>query len=174
MHEASGLSVQRPERLVHQQDARPQCQRPGNSDALLHPAGELERITPREVRQPYDVEEAAGHIRPLLFRQVAKPELDVFQGRKPWVQRVLLENHASVPTRPLQGRVVEGQAPGARRLEPGDNAEEGGLTAPRRSYHGQELAVGQGQVDVVERLYRPFSGLESLFDIGEHQTGRHG
>ena len=44
LHEQPGLRVERPERLVHQQDPRPVAERPGDGHALLHAARQLVRI----------------------------------------------------------------------------------------------------------------------------------
>ena len=44
LHQEPRLRVERPERLVHEQDPGPVAERPGDGHALLHPARELPRV----------------------------------------------------------------------------------------------------------------------------------
>ena len=44
VHPLAGHLVERPERLVHEQDRRLEGERPGDRDALLHAARELVRV----------------------------------------------------------------------------------------------------------------------------------
>ena len=60
VHPLAGHLVERPERLVHQQDRRLERERPGDRDALLHPARELARVVLQEVAQLDELEHLAS------------------------------------------------------------------------------------------------------------------
>ncbi len=162
------------EGLVHEQDAGLERQSPGYGYALLHPTRELERVVAGEVEQPHDVEEAPGLVGALLFREVAQAELDVLLRREPGVERVLLEDHAPVLARGQKGGAVQCELSGRGGLEAGDDTQEGRLATSGGTDDGNELAVLQGQVDVVKSLDRALAATESLLHPFQHERGRHG
>ncbi len=59
LHQAAGLRVERPERLVHQQDARVDRQRAGDRGALLHAAGQLRRVAVLKPGETDQIDEIA-------------------------------------------------------------------------------------------------------------------
>ena len=60
VHALARHLVERAERLVHQHDLRLECQRAGDADALLHPAGKLPGILVLEFAQFDQLEHGAG------------------------------------------------------------------------------------------------------------------
>src|SRR6185312_1268487 len=109
MHERARLRVERPERLVHQQDRRLDRQRARDGDALLHAARELRRETVLEALEVDEVDQLlrallAFGARPALLLQAVK---DVLPHRLPRVEREILEDDAAV-------------GPGAGNRTPGD------------------------------------------------------
>ena len=57
--------------------------------------------------------------------------------------------------------------PAARHFEPGQNAEQGGLAAARGAEQGDELALGNGQVQIGQDL----AIAEGLRDLDHHGRG---
>src|SRR5512146_2821880 len=98
-HDLADLRVERAEGLVHQQDLGLDAERPGDADALAHPARELMRKMPLESAQAHHLEMTA---RDLLARLRRKPlqleaELDILQDRAPGQKREILEDEGTVP-----------------------------------------------------------------------------
>ena len=98
LHPPPRHRVERAERLVHQDDARLVHERPGDRDALLHPAREVFREALREVEEADLLQHLAGAV--AAFFRVDAPELqavlDVLLDRQPAERRVGLEDHAAV------------------------------------------------------------------------------
>src|SRR4029077_9655441 len=86
LHQAAGLRVERPKRLVHQQDVRIDRQCPGDRRTLLHAAGELRGIAVLEPRESDEVDEFAGAAQPLVARHSLFFEAieHVLDYRFPW------------------------------------------------------------------------------------------
>src|SRR6266536_2837724 len=144
VHPVAGDLVQRPERLVHQQQRGVERQRPGDRDPLLHAAGELPH---RVLLEPLQADQLQHlpHAPPALGGIEAhhlQGELDVAGDRPPLVQHRGLEDHAEVPVLPgLAGAAALDLDAALRRLdEVGDDAQQGGLAAPRGADDRQELA----------------------------------
>ena len=95
--------VERPERLVHQQQRRRERERAGDRDALLHAAGELPRVVAS--RSP-SARRARPSRRPCAFRFAAVPlqqlerQGDVLRDRAPVVQHRRLEDDPVVAVEP--------------------------------------------------------------------------
>ena len=81
----------------------------------------------------------------------AQPELDVLRDREPGKQRIFLEHDAAVRPRRPDRLAVEPQVAARRLLEAGDDVEQGGLSATARAEDGEELVVGDVEIDAVER-----------------------
>ena len=87
------------------------------------------------------------------------------------VERVVLEDHRDVAlVRGTLGHVgaVEADRARRRRLQPGDAAECRALAATRRPQEGQELAVGQVDIQGVHRM----DGAELLGQVIEGDAGQ--
>ena len=170
--------VESPERLVEKQHAGREDERPGQGDALLLPAGELARLSLREVAE-LDERERFGHPAPMLvLRQplVLEAEADVPGHVEMGEERVALEHRVDVA---LVGRhlrhvdVVEHDPPTRRALEAGDHPQGRRLPAPRRPDHREELSAGHVEVDFVDRrdLAELLRQLLEM-DLSLHQTSR--
>ena len=160
LHLAAQLEVERAERLVEQQHARPQHERARQRDALLLPAGELARppigdsraaararAPPRRgavarLRATLALLEAVGHV--LEHRHVRE-------------QRVVLEDGVdAAPVGRDADRVDAADQDRAlgRLLEAGEQAQRGRLAAARRAEQREELAAAHGEIDAVDRRDR--------------------
>src|SRR6267378_2202204 len=98
LHEVARLHVERAERLVHQQHARPVDQRGGERDALAHAARELVRVVALEAGQPDAPQPLEGPRARLAGGSAPdrQRQRDVLQRRLPRQQRVALEEIADV------------------------------------------------------------------------------
>jgi hypothetical protein len=154
------LLVERAQRLVHQQDARVEHDRPRDRHALLLAAGELLRIAAFVTAQLHEVEHAL-HLRPprrAADAALLQGEADILGHRQMREQRVALEHHADVAAIGWQGgdrlRVDEDLA-GARPLEPGDQHQRGRLAGAGGAEEGDELACGDVEVEGGDGAVRP-------------------
>src|ERR1041384_5117146 len=99
------LRVNRAERLVHEQDVGLLRQRARDADALLHTAGDLVRIIFLEAVEADELEVLARDRLALLARDALdlEAEFDVGEHRAPGKEAELLENHAAVAPRRVNG-----------------------------------------------------------------------
>ncbi len=164
------LGVERPEGFIEQQHARLDRQRAGERDALALPAGELRRVTvgqPVELHQFQQAMHAAadlGLVRALAPRLHAQAEGHVLEHRHVAEQRVVLEHEADLAFAYMGvGGVLafEDDAPGVRRLQPGDDPQQRGLAAARRPQQGDQFTAGEVERNLVERG----EGAELLVDV---------
>src|SRR5690625_228156 len=188
MHQYACLIVQRAEGLIQQQNARIVGQRAGDGGALLHAARQLLGVMLFKAAQPDFVDEVAGAL--VLFRlagpALAQPETDVLFHRQPGEQRVALKDHAPVSTGSGDFATVKHDAPGSWLVQPGHDAQQGGLAAARWPQNGHEIAffdvkvngqqglgglaagAGEGARYALDRQVRHYSVLQAkslLFSI---------
>ena len=151
------LRVEVRERLVHQERIRLADDRARERDALPLPAGELARVAVQQLVERQDPGGAAdgGVDLGLGLLGDLEREGDVREHGHVRVERVVLEDHRDVPLH----RVDEVHEPAPDHdlarvgvLEPGDGAQDRALPAPRRPEQDEELAVGDLQRDVGDRL----------------------
>ena len=94
----------------------------------------------------------------------------------PRKQRRGLENIAVVPLQPrLVGRnAIDRKAAGGGLFEVGNNAQQRGLAAARRPDEGNEVAVGDIEIDIGERLNLAIGSLEGQRDTPhlDREAGR--
>ena len=150
------LGVQVGQRLVQQQQARPQHDGPGQRHALLLPARQVGRQPRREVLETDRAQRLAHALAQLRRRHLAQPQPEghVLEGTQVREQRVGLEHEPDVaPVRRHAGDVLPGQhdAAGQRREQAGHGAHRRRLAAARGPEQGDELALGHGQVQVLDR-----------------------
>ncbi len=90
------------EGLIHEQNGRVVGEHASNGCTLPHAARELVRILTLESGKPDEVDEAPSDARPLFAGDAfqTQAELDIGLRRLPRQQRILLEDHATVRTRP--------------------------------------------------------------------------
>ena len=151
------LVVDRRERLVEEQDLRVVGEGAGERDALPLAARALRHalavIVLRQAQQ-----RASARARALPRRSAATPF--IFSGNSMFSPTVLvreerqrLEHQAGRP--PVRRQVVDGRAAdadvaGGRRLQPGEHAQQRRLARARRPDDGEELALGDVEVDAVD------------------------
>src|ERR1022692_622746 len=173
------LRVQRGQRLVHEQDFGLDRHQARQRNALAHAAGELVRIL-RLRSAETDELDAASHA---LFAprtvelpargSVQQPELDIAANGLPGKQRVVLEHHAAFGSGLYDRAAIDGHRSAARQLQPGENVENGGLSASRRTDNHQELAARHVQREVLHPdRGRRGRDIEALGDMSEAHLDR--
>src|SRR6185295_11357214 len=117
-------------------------QRADDRAALLHAAGELERVVSLEAGQLHGVDELLRGLSALLLGYSAdlQRQLDVFDQCQPREQIAVLsdETDIGIDRRDLTSFIVEPPLVGQR--DPRDNLEQGALTAATRSDDGGKRA----------------------------------
>ena len=172
-HLHAQLGVEIGERLVHQEDARVAHQRPAERDALLLAARQLARLALEQVR---DVEHLGAP--PCTFLSISSlrqlPHLqregEVLEDRLLRIERVVLEHHRDVPVLGIEvvdHAVADEDVAARHRDQPGDEVERRRLAAARRADQRHELAVLDGERDVVHGIDRPVV----LDDVVEDDLG---
>ena len=98
LHVGTELLVERAERLVHQEHARPEDERPGQRHALLLAARELARQRSLVAGEPDQLERFADPAQDSGARRLAhlQGERDVVEDGQMREHRVALEDHAEV------------------------------------------------------------------------------
>ena len=144
--------VERPERLVEQQDAGVERERPREPDALLHAAGNLVRIVRGKAVELDELHEAFGArlaFRRRKFRDL-QAEGDVLRHREPRKQVELLEHHGARRRRLLHALARHEHGALGRGLEAMQDAQQRGLAAPARADDGDELAGADFEANVAQ------------------------
>src|SRR5260370_31634612 len=155
LHQAAGLCVEGAERLIHQQDARVECERSGDGDALFHAARELRRIT---LLKPREADEIDKGLRPRLTllagqRLALKPVEHILAHRLPWKQREVLEHDAAVRPRPCDRVALDHNLPGPDRPKSAHQVKQSRFAATGGDPQGNEFAVPHLERYVLERQY---------------------
>ena len=172
VHPFAGHLVERPERLVHQQDRGLERQRAGDRDALLHAARKLPRVV--LAKSPSSTSSSISARSPAT-RSSAEPhdlerQLDVLLDRPPVEQDRRLEDHpvVAVPAGPLGRLAVDDDLAAGRLGQVADDAQQRRLAAAGRADQRDELARRDRQVDALERRRdRLVAAGEDLVDAGE-------
>ena len=174
VHPLAGHLVERPERLVHQDERRVERERAGDRRALLHAARELPGVVLAEVAELDELEHLArlGLARRLVAADDLERQLDVASDRAPVEQDRRLEDHPVVAVEAgLVGRLaVDGDRAARRRGQVGDDPQQRALAAARRPDERDELAAPDGQVDAPQGLdgRRALAArLERLADVAQ-------
>ena len=168
------LRVEGAERLVEQQQARLDGERPGQGHALALAARELGRHPVGEGLEVHELEQLGHALADLVLRALAdlEPEGDVAVHAHVLERGVVLEHEADVaPLRRQAGGVGAVELDHARvgRLEPGHDPQQRRLAAAARAEQGGQRARRDIDGDVVERDERP----EPLADVaGAHAHRR--
>ncbi len=157
----AGHRVERAERLVHQQDVGVLGERSGQCRPLAHSAGQL--VGPL-VREPVEMDRRDQLSCPSLAHRSTHAcqthgEFHVGSDGQPREQGRLLEHHrdASAHLDPPRRRCVQA----------GDQVQDGGLPAPRRTDETDELTGVDRQVDTIERDDAVSPGAEGLVDTAQ-------
>ena len=156
LHLVAELQGEGAEGCVEQQHLGTVHERPGQGNPLLLAPGQLGGLAVGhgthldQVDGPVDEAPAFGPGDPAHL----EAEADVVGHRHVGEQGVALEHGVDGP---LVGRAeahllaVDADGPRRREFQAGHHAQGGGLAAARRAEQGEELAVGDGEVDVVHR-----------------------
>ena len=177
LEKLAGLSVERTEGLIHQEDIGPSRQRAGDGDTLAHAAGDAVDIKIGEIGQAHQVEIVAGDL--VLFPgvdvfSVLGPETDVFEHGEPGKRGVSLKDHAlfAVGTDDFLAGQID--LPARRGFQAANDAHQGRLAAARWAQVDREFAGGEIHRDVVDDPDRRVRGalcVEGLGDAGDPEKG---
>ncbi|MNZ92294.1 hypothetical protein D3C78_1113150 [compost metagenome] len=110
----AGQRIQRAKRLIHQQHFWLHRQRPRNTHALLHPAGDFPRTFMQRMTHLHAVEIVFDPRFALRFAHGAAENLidrqrHVVETGQPRQQRVVLEHHRALRARPGNFAVIADQ-----------------------------------------------------------------
>src|SRR6202030_4376253 len=122
-------------------------------DALLHAARELMRKGAFVALQVHQLDRLRDPALPFVPGNalVAQAEPDVVVHGLPGKQRELLKHDGAVGPGAAHAAAIDADRPSGRKLEAGDQAQAGGLAAARWPDDRDELAVGDDEVDPLER-----------------------
>ena len=158
-----GRGVERGERLVEQEDARPARQGARERGPLLLPAGELVGGTRGQRLEP-EPRDPLGGVRPrpgLRAAGRAEAERDVVEDGEVREQPVLLEHDTDLTPRGrdeqvgggvVDDHVVEPQAAAGQRSEAADRPQQSGFPGPVRTEDSHHLAGPHVDLDVEPEL----------------------
>src|SRR6478735_3229580 len=163
VQQVAGDGVQGRERLIHQQQLAVLRERAGQGHALAHAAGQFVRAPVRGFGEVDQVQQLCSFDAPLGLADAAQLQcqLDVLAGGEPWEQGGVLEH---------EGGAVAGHFKGARRreLQSRHDVQQGGLAAAGRTEEGDELALADGGVDVVQHRGAFAEALAQVFQYDWH------
>ena len=149
---ASRQFVDRTERLVEKEEARPRDQAAGDRGALAHAAGEFGRLGALEAGEADQMEEGSDGARVDPLAGEPAGERDIGFDRPPGKQRRILkrDSNLSLSLDRVGRSAVDGHGPRGRLVEPGDNAEKGRLPTARRPDQGRHGAGTKREIDAVQ------------------------
>ncbi|CCJ92506.1 hypothetical protein BN131_179 [Cronobacter malonaticus 681] len=158
LHLLAQFEIERAERFVKQQHARLVDQRPGDSDALALPAGELRRFARMGKTERHPLQRLAGAGKPRFFIDAFnhQPVSDILQHRHMRKQRVILKDRVNValPRRQLAGFAPEqANSAVAQLLKARDHPQTGGFAGAGRPQHREKLPVFNRHADVIDRAH---------------------
>ena len=154
-HVRTQLRVEVRQRLVHQEGLRPADEGAGQGNALLLAAREALRLAVEqslELHHPGDLGDALPDLL-LGLALGSEREGEVVAGPEVRVERVELEDHGDVALRRRQvvdERPADADVAGGLPLQAGHRPQRGGLAAPGRAEHDEQLAVADRQVHVLD------------------------
>ena len=148
------LHIEIGERLIEQHHRRPRGQGPGQGQPLALPAREFMGVA---VLQPAEPEQLQQPGRPASVSLGSKSEAGVRPGIEMGEEGVVLKHHPHAT--PLRGQEATGSRHAAsiqldlaalRRLEAGDQAQQGGLAASGGPQQPHQFTGPQGQVQILQ------------------------
>ena len=147
------LGVEVGQRLVHEEHLRLTNECAPESDALPLPARQRARFPLQQRRDVEHVSSAADPPLDLIPGHLARlqAEGEVVPHAHLRIQRVVLEDHRDIPVprrEPVHHPFSDGDVTLGQRLEPGNQAQGGGLAGPRRADEHHELAIGDLQREI--------------------------
>ena len=170
--------IQRPKRLIHQEDLRPCGHATQNAYPLEHPAGQRRRAHIRILRQPSPLQQLIHRLIPFLALQ---PEDllgkgDIFPHREPRQQVGALENESHLANHFfgnlfLIAVAVHIDVPRRRLNNIVDQADDRGLAAAAGANDRDELPFINTDIDILQRQNVLPLGLELLGDMLQDDFG---
>ncbi len=157
-HFLAQLRVEVRKRLVHQAHRGLRDDRPPERDALLLAARELRGLAVEQCREAQQLGDARQAPRMVALLAHLQAEQDVLAHVEVRKERVRLEHHREPPLarrEPRDVAPVDDDAPRARCVEPGDQAQGRRLAAARRPEQHDEGAGGGLEARVVDRRLVP-------------------
>ena len=175
LHVLAQLQVERGERLVEQQHARPAHERARNGDALLLSAGQARDVAALEARELDEREHLVDLLLDLVARQLllAQRKRHVFKHVQVGEEGVALENGVDVAL--VRRNVVDALTEKEdvaliRRFKAADHAQGRGLAAAGRAEQRQKFIVVNVEIDAVENGL----AIKLLGDVPELNDFFHG
>jgi hypothetical protein len=169
-HDLPGLGIERPERLIHQQDLRVADQHLREADPLALAAGELMRIAVGERCQADALQPGLRSLPGLAPRHAGdfQADGDIVPRRLPRHDRVPLEEVAGLAVEAFQSPTEYPHLSGSGPQQSRCHVEQRRLAAPGRADDGDELARPDGQVGLCNGLVGAATGEGKLYvDPGE-------
>ena len=151
------LRVEVRERLVHQERLRLANDRPAHRDPLALPAGKIRRLAIEMLGEVEDLCRLLDHLvdpRLLDLRHLQR-ERHVLANGHVRIERVVLEDHRDVTVLrrlPVDDVFADPQLALGYVLEASDHPQRRRLAAAGRPDEDQELAVGDVEVELLDRL----------------------
>jgi hypothetical protein len=167
------LRVQIAQRFIEEQDPWLDHQGAGDGHPLLLAARELGGIAPGEALE-LDERQHAGHPGGNLVARHpahAQPEGDVLEDGEMRKERVVLEHHAEAATlrhERIDAPLVEPDLARARREQPREEIQRGGLATARWAEKSDELATPHLEGEVVEDVLRPEVLAQAKAQLPDH------
>ena len=141
LHLFTGEGIQGAEGFVHQQYARVGRQRTRQADALLLATGELPDAAVVETGQVHQREHFTRPHVALRLGHAGKFQAESHIGQHvlPGQQGIVLEHHAALGAGAFDRHAIEGDTPGRRFDEAGNQVQQRGLAAAGRAQGDQQL-----------------------------------
>ena len=162
LHLLAGKGIERAKRFIQQQQLRVGRQRAGNADSLTLAAGELPDKALFRPFKTHFFQHLRGGCPALRFVDSGQlqPERDVILHVAPRQQPFVLKHHAAIGARPFNPLAFKGDAAVLIRHESGNQVQQRGFTAARRSKDHQQFTAVQRQVDIRQRRFAAVVGKE--------------
>jgi len=78
---------------------------------------------------------------------------DVLFRSEPWKQSIILKDYHSVGSRPFHRLSADAYLSAIGHIQPGKQTQERAFSAARRAYDADKFAVGNAEVDPIQRFY---------------------
>ncbi len=155
LHMGAGQGVQRAEGFVHQQHLGLHGQGPGDADPLFHAVGDLIGLAIQGMGHVHQIQIMQGPFVPLppglgLFEDLIHRQTYIVVDGQPGQQRVVLEHHRSIRTGLGHFLLLQDYPALGRLQQARDDVQHGRLAATGVADQGDELALLDLQVHIVQ------------------------
>src|SRR6185312_70645 len=154
LQDGAGHRIERPERLVHQQDGRVLRKTTRNLHALLHTSGQLGGELARMVLQAHQFQHALDALAPIAARDMGRLQrqryvvIDIAPGEKR--PPIILENDRDIPRRLGSFLPRHGNRPLRRLDKAGHQPQHRRLAATGGANHATYRAAPDAEADIRE------------------------